>query len=193
MSDESLDRALVSTVLIPAPPEVAAFTESWRAQFAGADFFHVPPHLTVMWPFVSPGTVADGADPAILDATAAKLRDVCRDAAPFSLTLDRYAVFPRGGVLYLAPRDPAPIMALQDRIFAAFPQYVPYEGQHDTFIPHMTLGFFSSEEALAAAPKPAFEPFTWWVDAVHWLYGDLAELTRWQTAAVISLGQGEKG
>jgi 2'-5' RNA ligase len=181
------NRELASAVLIPAPPPVVAFIEAFREQYAGGAFFHVPPHLTVMWPFVSPGRVADGADPALLAETTAKLREICQKAAPFSVTLDHYASFSEG-VLYLAPQNPEPIVSLHRLILSVFPDYPPYGGAFNGFVPHMTLVIFESEDTLQAVPRPDFEPFTFRVTELHFMYGDLEAWDRWTLAATIPLG-----
>ena len=180
------DRALVSAVVIPVPIAVAAFARAYREAYSEVDFYPVMPHITIMWPFVSPGTAASGPDPEVLRATADKLREVCRLFPPFMVTLDHYGTFP--GVLYLAPRDPAPILALHRRILAAFPDYLPYEGQFGGLNPHMTLGMFETAETLNAAPRPDFDPFTFLVEKVCFMYGDPGRRQPWETAAVIPLG-----
>ncbi len=187
------DRPLVSTVLICAPPDVAEFTETFRSRYAGVDYHHVPPHITVMWPFVSPGTVQQGADPAILEEATQKLRAVCQNVEPFLVTLDRYGTF-AGRVLYLAPQDPTPIVALHEEILRAFPGYLPYGGQFGmALVPHLTLGFFDSEEELNAVPRPPFEPFTFRVGDVYFMYGDIEVPEPWKTVAIIPLGRRRNG
>lgn len=182
------DRALESAVVIVPPPAVAAFADTLREQYLGIEYQLVPAHITVMYPFVSPGTVASGPDAALLEKTRDDLRQACAEAAPFTITLDRYATFPNGGILYLALAEPTPVVALQERLLAAFPDYPPYSGQHAEFMPHLTVGYFASPALLAAAPRPAFTPFTFVVETLHFLYGDYQTPQRWATAAMISLG-----
>lgn len=189
MLEDTIYTPLTSAVLIIAPPEVAAFTDPIReAHLRGnGDVFRVPAHFSVMFPFVSPGTIGDGPDPAILEATIHKLKGVCAEAEPFSVTIDHYGSFP--GVLYLAPQDPAPIVALHQRILAAFPDYLPYGGAFGDFTPHMTLARFEDEAAMDAFERPDFAPMTFQVDAVQWRYGDLLMLESWTVAARIPLGR----
>ncbi|MBN1964089.1 MAG: 2'-5' RNA ligase family protein [Anaerolineae bacterium] len=187
MTDEG-ERALEAAVVILAPPEVAAFVESFRARYLNSENQLIPAHITVLYPFVSPGTVATGPDSDVIVAAGVRLGQACREAAPFTVTLDHYATFPTGGVLFLAPQDPAPIVALQQHLQAAFPEYPPYGGLYADFIPHMTLGFFENRERLEAAPRPTFAPFTFRVETLHFLYGDFTIPQRWTTAAIVPLG-----
>ncbi len=186
MDDQTPD-ALVSAVILPMPPEVRAFTEAFRQEHRCWKYQHVPPHITLMWPFVSPGKPG-APDRALLAATTKKLRVVCREVAPFSVTLDHYDSFPDSGVLYLAPRDPEPISRLHRHILAAYPDYPPYEGMYNDYIPHMTLGFFESPEAIARACCEPFEPFTFEASELLFMVGDPDFTVPWSTAGVIPLG-----
>lgn len=179
-------RTLDSAVVILMPDSVAAFTAAYRQSCGAEVFYPVVPHITLMWPFVSPGTVADGVDVDLLANLVDRLRAICRLSAPFELILDHYDGFP--GVLYLAPRNPALILALHYRILVEFPAYVPYGGQYGDLKPHMTLAIFPDEQAFAVAPRPAFEPFQFVVSEVCLMVGDLEAKLPWELAAVIPLG-----
>ncbi len=181
------DRRLDTAVVIQMPSPVAAFTAAYREACATEVLYPVVPHITVMWPFVSPGTVTAGADPVVVAQLAVRLRAICKTVAPFVVTLDRYGEFP--GVLYLAPQEPAPILALHHRILAEFPEYSPYEGQFGELRPHMTLAVFADEPAFKAAPRPVFEPFQFVVNEVCLMVGDLEAKLPWVTAASIALGE----
>lgn len=183
------DRTLASAIVIPAPPPVAEFVAAFRREHPGQESYALPPHITVMWPFISPGTLDDGPDEALLRQTADRLRRICRLIAPFTVTLDRYGTFP-GGVLYLAPRDPAPIIALHSHILAQFPEYPPYGGEYGELVPHMTLGIFAPEDVSAIAGRLTLEPLAFEVDRLCFMYGDQRFSQPWKTAAVIPLGAG---
>ncbi len=183
------EEALSSAIVIPAPPPVADFVETFRREHPGREPYALLPHITVMWPFISPGTVNGGPDEALLHRTIDRLRRVCREVQPFMVTLDRYGTFP-GGVLYLAPQDPTPIIALHQKILAEFPEYPPYGGEYGALIPHMTLGVFGDDELLSTLPRPALEPLSFLVDRLCFMYGDQNFLRPWVRAAVIPLGTG---
>ncbi|MFC1959858.1 2'-5' RNA ligase family protein [Chloroflexota bacterium] len=186
MMTGSSDQRLVSAVIIPAPPEVVSFAEQLR-QLYGKNHEHVPPHITVLWPFVTLGSVDMGVDDQLLALTSTQLQAICQDIEPFSLTLDRYGIF--GGdvnILYLALRDPQPFITFYERLRAVFPEYPLYGGQFAEVTPHLTL--IEAEQPLDALPCSPFEPFTFTVRTVHFMYGDTSFLQPWTLAAEIPLG-----
>jgi 2'-5' RNA ligase len=182
---------LISGVLIMMPEAVAAFARDFRARYAvrhpSTVVHSVPPHISLMVPFVPPGRVGGPLDTTALNEATARLREVCRSVAPFTVTLDRYGTFP-GGVLFLAPRDPEPTKRLYHLIQAAFPEYPAYGGEYAEFVPHMTLDVYGTDEALAGVPRPAFEPFSFGVREVVVAYGDLEVADSWTLHAVVPLG-----
>lgn len=180
------DQALVSAVIICAPPPVADFVRRLRGSAPENGVHGVPPHITVMYPFVSPGTLASGPDAAVVRQTNERLQAACRNFAPFMITLDHYGTFP-GRVLYLAPRDPGPILELYAHLLAHFPDYPLYGGEFTEIIPHLTVSVVESQAALDAQPRPAFDPMTFEVRQLYYMVGD-ADLARpWILAGVIPL------
>ena len=179
-------REYMSGVLIPAPPEVDAFVRRFRERNPGIAMHHVPPHITLMVPFVPPGPVGQPPNLDVLDTATARLNGICRQVAPFEVCLDHYDMFP-GGVLYLALRDDRPVVNLYRRIQAAFPEYPPYGGQFDAFVPHMTLDVYGSDEALAVVPRPSFEPFVFTVTEILVAYGDPDIEDVWAVHATVPL------
>ena len=180
------NREYMSGVLIPAPPEVDAFVRRFRERYPGIAMHHVPPHITLMVPFVPPGRVGQPPDLGVLEAATARLHGVCRQVAPFEVCLDRYGMFP-GGVLYLAPRNEQPVFDLYRRIQAAFPEYPAYGGQFNNYVPHMTLDVYGTDEALAVVPRPAFKPFEFTVTEILIAYGDPEVEDVWAVHAVVPL------
>lgn len=183
------NQQLVSGVIICAPPPVAEFVQTVRGLHAESNSVtHVlPPHITLLYPFVSLGNDQNGLDPAILTETTAQLRAVCQDVVPFSITLDRYSTFP-GRVLFLAPAETRPLVALHERLQRAFPQYPLYGGDHSEIVPHLTISVVDSQAALDSLSRPAFSPFTFEVRELHFVYGDATLCRPWTDAAVIPLG-----
>ncbi len=181
--------SLISAVIICAPPPVAEFVRSVRALHPQADeSVHVaPPHITIMYPFVSPGPAVDAVDQRLLAETIARLRDVLETVQPFSLTLDRYATFPER-VLYLALQNPGPVLALYERLLAAFPAYPLYGGDYSEIIPHLTVSVVESQAELDSLQRPAFAPLTFGVSTLYFMYGDPLMAAPWKTAAVLPLG-----
>jgi 2'-5' RNA ligase len=181
-----IGREYMSGVLIPAPPEVDAFVRRFRERYPGTAMHHVPPHITLMVPFVPPGRVGEPPNLEVLDAAATRLRGVCRQVAPFPVCLDHYGMFP-GGVLYLALRDDRHVTDLHRRIQAAFPDYPAYGGQFNDFVPHMTLDVYGTDEALAMVPRPSFAPFEFTVSEILIAYGDPEVEDVWAVHATVPL------
>ncbi len=172
--------SLTSAIVIYAPYEVQQVAAPLMRTYAPDDFVRVPPHITVLFPFVPAGQ---------LEQAASKLRDIGTQFASFEITLRGYGQFP--GVTYLQPADPTPIQAIFRAVYAAFPDYPPYEGQFgdETISPHMTVGTFADEAAQQAANFPAYEPLTFRVERLHLIYGNVREALPWLTYDVIPLAK----
>ena len=89
----------------------------------------VPAHITVLYPFMSPELVT----PAVVQQVNA----VVSGFPPFDFRLQDVGHFP--GSVYLAPEPAHPFVALAHALAAAFPDWPPYGGQHDSVIPHLTV------------------------------------------------------
>jgi 2'-5' RNA ligase len=87
----------------------------------------VPPHVTILFPFV------DGDD---LDETA--IAALCSSHAPFAFELDRVERFD-DGVVWLHPEPSEPFAALTQAVWRQWPDHPPYEGAFDEVIPHLTI------------------------------------------------------
>ena len=115
--------------------EVAAAgpaTGSWRRQLDPQALLGVPPHVTVLYPFVPP----DQLDTAIL----AELQALFSTIPPFDFELTQIGWFGDQNVLWLAPEPVEPFQHITTTLVAAFPDYPPYGGQFDGLTPHLTVG-----------------------------------------------------
>jgi 2'-5' RNA ligase len=99
----------------------------------------LPPHVTVLYPFV--GTRAVGAD--LVEA----LHETLGAVPSFDFALTTLGRFP--GVLYAAPEPAEPFVALTEACVRRWPGHPPYGGAYDTVVPHLTL---------AEGPEPAGLP-----------------------------------
>ena len=110
-------------------PEAERYIAHYRQRFDPSARRNVPAHVTILYPFMAPGLI----DAEVL-ATLARITN----AVPrFNYRLARTERFPVA--LYLAPDPGAPFNALMDGIFAAFPDYPPFEGKFETVVPHVTV------------------------------------------------------
>ncbi|MCB9450984.1 MAG: 2'-5' RNA ligase family protein [Anaerolineaceae bacterium] len=168
---------LSTAVVTFAPPEVQAHAAPLMRRYAPDDFVRVPPHITILYPFVP---VPD------LDAACRKLTSLCANVAPFDITMQGYSHFTT--ITYMQPANPQPIQALCQRIFAVFPECPPYRGAHgNTPTPHMTVGIFDSAAERKVTLFPDYAPITFRVGRLHVIYGVDDEPLPWLTHAVIQL------
>jgi 2'-5' RNA ligase len=100
----------------------------------------VPPHITLLFPFV-PATEID-------DALVAELEELVYAHEGFDVAFHETARFP--GVLYLPPRPADPFRALTAELVARYPAFPPYEGAFAGDTPHLTVAQ-GDDDVLAAA------------------------------------------
>ena len=103
-----------------------------RRHLDGAAAWGVPPHVTVLYPFVEP---ASARHPETLDAIGEAVRRV----PAFDCSFAETSWFGQD-VLWLAPDPAQPFRDLTTGISTAFPDHPPYEGAHDGSTPHLTVG-----------------------------------------------------
>jgi hypothetical protein len=104
----------------------------------------VPAHVTVLFPFM-PAQLCD-------EAILAKLQRLFATTPAFDYQLSRTAWFGEQ-VLWLAPLDPRPFLALTELAYKAFPEFPPFEGQFDEVIPHLTVAHGCELSAMKAAER----------------------------------------
>jgi len=119
----------VESALIIEVAEADALVRTYRAQYDPSAAAGMPPHITLLYPFVAPTQI----DEVVLR----RLRDICSQHEPLALQLTKTCRFP--DVLYLAPQPETPLKGLMSDIFAAFPDSPPYGGAFAEVIPHLTV------------------------------------------------------
>lgn len=120
-----------ATVVVLLIPEAEAVVGELRARHTPGGKRGMPPHVTLLGPFVEAGR---------LDAEVVrKLRGAIGDTLTFDLELSETARFD-SGVLYLTVKPIEPVRVLIRKVCAAFPEFQPY-GQFtpDEVIPHLTV------------------------------------------------------
>ncbi len=136
-----------------------------------------PAEITLFYPFVPVDK---------LGAACQTLRAIGREIAPFEITMRGYGRFP--GTTFLAPADPAPILTVFRRIFAAFPDYPPYRGAFGNALhPHMTVAQFPDEDAQQQAKFPDYGSISFMIDRLHVVHGPDTLDRPWLTYDVIPL------
>jgi hypothetical protein len=138
----------ITTALLVPMTAVGKDIEDLR-HLGSAAGFGLPSHVTVLYPF--------GPVDLLNEALRSGLRRVFAAEATFEVEFRRSQWFGED-VLWLAPEDPRPFVALTEAVASAYPQWQPYGGAFETVIPHLTVGditeasgHVSSRDELRAA------------------------------------------
>lgn len=123
------------SALVVAVPEAETVVGEWRLRYTLDAPAGMPPHVTILFPFV---------EPAGLGAVEERLAELVAATPAFDLVLARAARWPQ--LLYLEPDPAEPFMALTRAIEHEWPDHPPYGGAHETVVPHLTV---------AESPDPA--------------------------------------
>jgi hypothetical protein len=129
------------TALIVPVLEAEGLVGRYREKYDPSAAVGVPPHVTLLYPFLAPDSVGPG--------------DLAALTTLFASSPAAEVAFPRCGrfepkTLWLAPEPEAPFLALMRRIFARWPQCPPYGGTiaADQVVPHLTVCDSISGEPL---------------------------------------------
>jgi 2'-5' RNA ligase len=134
------------TALVLVVPEAQPLVRAFRARHhAAAVARGVPPHVTVLVPFVPPEELDD--------LVRSQVRAHAAGLEAFDAEVTRVATF--SGHVWLAPAPRDSFLALIRRTDARVPEYPPYGGDHADPEPHLTIGQADSPAALAAATASA--------------------------------------
>jgi hypothetical protein len=155
------------TALIIEVPEAEPAIGALRLEHDPSSALGVPAHITILFPF------AETVDEAAVADLFARFR-------PFDFTLDRVERFEEGPV-WLRPRPSAPFVDLTAAVVQRWPEYPPYEGEHDEIIPHLTVSMTPIDLDLAL-------PIAAHVAAVTLI--EQGEDDRWTVVRRFPLGQG---
>jgi hypothetical protein len=98
--------------LIIEVPEAEPAVAAHRERLDASAPLGIPAHITLLFPFMPPGTIGP--------PTLAGLEHLFAGIGRFRFRLERTDWF-GDDVLWLAPSDPGPFRALTSRIYAAFP------------------------------------------------------------------------
>ena len=130
-----------SALVILPPPDVRMAVDVWRLRY-DAHVHTIPPHITIAYPFVIKAEEWPDLKPDI--------RACLADFPSFSVEILATGVFESpANVLWLRPDHRGVITAIHAALAQRFPSAVPPATFE--FIPHMTLGFFETAEALQQA------------------------------------------
>jgi 2'-5' RNA ligase len=165
--------APVSALMVTVPAATPlALTGSGGPRIGG-----LPPHITVLYPFLPPSRIDGGTEDAIGRLLAR--------FEPFGFTLERVGRFP--GVLYVAPEPAERFTELTDALCRHWPALRPYNGAHARVVPHLTVGTETERPALSAALEARL-PVAAVASEVSLMVADTSG--RWSCRRSFPLGQG---
>jgi len=127
--------------LIPSGPRRQI--DQWRRLY---DPYYglIPPHITIAYPPFVPEVDWPALRPA--------LKECLRAFQPFDVALRELGTFPgEPGVLWLKPEDGENLERIHAGLMQRFASHFPASTLE--YVPHLTLGFFDSPDALARAQQ----------------------------------------
>lgn len=113
-----------TALIVPVPAADELLDDT--ARVAG-----MPAHITVMYPFLPRRAVDRDAVHALATSYAT--------IAPFEVTLAELRRFPN--VVYLTPEPVDALIALTHAVTSIWPDQMPYEGQYEQIVPHLTVAY----------------------------------------------------
>src|SRR5205807_7083849 len=113
--------------LIPVP-EAEALVGGWRYEYDPSARAGVPPHITVLVPFLPPAEITDDE--------LSELGSLFEAMEPFDFELARVDWFGRA-ILFLAPEPADRFIRVTDAIASQFGT-PPYDDDFDDVVPHLT-------------------------------------------------------
>lgn len=136
----------METAVVIAFPELSPVVDDWRERTSDdRPSIGIPPHVTLLHPFVPAEDVRD---------TLEELRALFAATPSFDVSFRELRRWP--DMAYLAPEPPEPFSTLTGAIFERWPAYPPYEGIHETVIPHLTVAY--GHDALLAEVEADVTP-----------------------------------
>jgi 2'-5' RNA ligase len=174
------------TAVVVAVPAAEDLVARVRTEFGPAAAVCLPPHVSVLYPWL--------AAPSVEDADLADLAAICAAEPSFDLSFTGFGTFP--GVLWLAPEPAEPFVRLTAAMARRWPQAPPYRGRHPEITPHlsvMDLDAAGVDAGDEVALKDVVERLTPWLPVVH--RAEEASFVRYEgdactTIARLPLGRG---
>lgn len=124
-----MDLEVGTTAVVVTVPAAEGLVTRVREVFGAAAAVAVPPHVTLLYPWLDRDVCGDD--------DLADLERICAAVAPFDVTFAGFGRFP--GVLWLAPDPAEPFADLTRAIARRWPQTPPYRGVHPDVTPHLTV------------------------------------------------------
>ncbi|MTD53611.1 2'-5' RNA ligase family protein [Amycolatopsis pithecellobii] len=124
-----LSRATRSALIVPVP-ETESLVTAHRRSLGEVPVSAVPTHVTVLYPFVPPGSI--GPD------TLCELAGALAGMTAFDCAFTQVKWFD-DEILWLEPKPDEHFRALTAAVCKRFPAHRPYDGDHPDTVPHLTV------------------------------------------------------
>lgn len=135
-----------TAVIVPVAA-VECLVGPWRSRFDISAGFGVPPHVTVVYPFLPLNRIDAGV--------AQSLQEIFAAESAFAVTFAGFGEFPtvpgNPGPLYLDPEPAGPFRRLTRALGNRWPEAPPYGGVYADPIPHLTVTEIALPDDKAAA------------------------------------------
>ena len=136
----------MQTAVVIAFPELSPIVDEWRERTSDdRTSIGIPPHVTLLHPFAPAEIVGESLD---------DLRALFAATPVFDVSFRELRRWP--DMAYLAPDTPEPFARLIEAIVRGWPDYPPYEGIHETVIPHLTVAY--GDDALLGEVEADIAP-----------------------------------
>lgn len=117
------------TAFIVRVDSAEALVDDLRLKFDDSARLGVPPHITILTPFMPPEKITA----SVLQAASEAFSSI----PVFGYSLSEINRWPE--VTFLTPSPIEPFIRLTQALLESFPNFPPYEGKHPDIIPHLTV------------------------------------------------------
>ena len=166
-----------TALLVPVFELDETVREVWKNLGGGNG--HMPPHVTVLYPFL-PG---ERISRDVID----RLTRICASQAAFDFTFPATGWFGKR-VLYLSPQPSEPFVALSRTVLREFPECEPYGGKFAEIVPHLTISESGRAGSLRRAERRLARHLPIQSTAARVFLMTLDPAGQWTIAASMSLG-----
>ena len=174
-----MEVATQSAVIVTVPSAEDAVA-AHRARYDPAAGWGVPAHVTILYPFVPPSEIRAPVIERLRAATGStpRFEAGCHTTGWFGTD-----------VLWLDPQPADAFRALTTAVVRAFPGYLPYAGEYDDVVPHVTVAQGVEAARLREVEREVRRhlPINFLVTAAELWRGTLAA-DSWERVAALPLG-----
>jgi 2'-5' RNA ligase len=137
---------VAATAIIVPFQETERAVDRWRRSHTSDGADGMPPHVTLIYPFVD--------DAQLVAGQITELRNVLARFSAFDMRFTGFGRFDGPpAVLYLDPDPAQAFLEMIDAIAEQFPEFPPFGGQFDSVVPHLTIAYSDEPAVLDAAEQ----------------------------------------